>query len=306
MSDRLLARLAAELEALRVPRAWRERVLAEARDHLEHLSREGAHPEDARRRFGDPADLARLVAAQLATSRTRTATYATFGALALAGVVFVASLALVPIAGGWPDLVGGRIALAGPVLALALLVLPQVAFVSGSLALLGALRTRREATATAELALLRRRSALALATGGAALVSLLAFAVDSSGTLAGWWIWATVGACALTAAPLAVAGVRLASSSSPVALASGEPGDVFDDLAPLFAVGLVRRLALPEHPWRFAALAAAVVGLAGLAAGWYGEGDPGSGIVRGGFEAVALLICFALLGRFLGLRRSSR
>ena len=65
-----------------------------------------------------------------------------------------------------------------------------------------------------------------------------------------------------------------------------------------------RRLGLPMHPWRFALLIAASVGLLGFAAGWYAEGDPGSGVVRGGFEAVALLVCFAALGRTLGLRRS--
>jgi hypothetical protein len=42
----------------------------------------------------------------------------------------------------------------------------------------------------------------------------------------------------------------------------------------------------------------------GLVGGWYAEGDPGSGLVRGAFEAVALLACFAVLGRTLGLRRS--
>jgi hypothetical protein len=71
----------------------------------------------------------------------------------------------------------------------------------------------------------------------------------------------------------------------------------------LFRVGVVRRLDLPGHPWGFALLCAGVVGLGGSLLGVYAEGDPGSGLVRGAFEAVALLICFAALGRSLGLRR---
>jgi hypothetical protein len=73
----------------------------------------------------------------------------------------------------------------------------------------------------------------------------------------------------------------------------------------MFALPAIRNLELPRHPWRFAALVATAVGLGSFVAGWYAEGDPGSGIVRGVFESVALLICFACLGRFLGLRRSS-
>ena len=306
MSDAVLARLAEELEAVRVPRTMRERVLAEARDHLEQLAREEARPEAVGRRFGDPAVLARLVAAELATVRTRTATYATFTALALSGLVFVASLALVPAAGGWPDVFGGHVALAGPALALALLVLPQVAFVSGCLALVRALRVRHVAATSAELSLLRRRGAVALASCTAALAALVVFAVNAEGTLAPWWISATAVACALTALPLGVAVGRLVSSSSPVAFAGGEPGDVFDDLAPLFALRPVRRLALPEHPWRLPLVTAAAVWITGLAAGWYAEGGLEAGVLRGTIEAVALVICFSLLGRFLGLRRSPR
>jgi hypothetical protein len=78
---------------------------------------------------------------------------------------------------------------------------------------------------------------------------------------------------------------------------------VFDDLAPLLRLGPLRQLHLPEHPWRFAVMWAVAVGGVGFAGGWYVEGDPGSGLVRGVFEALALLVCFAVLGRILGLRR---
>jgi hypothetical protein len=305
VSDELLRALAARLEDLGVRGAWRRRVLAEARDHLEQGAREG--DEAALERFGDVDLTARMVAAEVATVTTRSATYAAFGALALAGLAFVGLLALIPVAGGWPDLVAGKVGAVGPVLGLALLVLPQVAFVSGSLALIRALRLRRDRVAgSAELELLRRRGSVALAACGAALLALAISAVDLSGVLAGWWTWTTVAACALLVFPIGAARMRLASSARPVAPAGGTPGDIFDDLAPLLALAPIRRLELPEHPWRFAALCAAGVGLAAFAAGWVAEGDPASGIVRGGFEALALLGCFALLGRTLGLRQAKR
>ena len=306
MIDEVLDELTTRLDALGVRDGWRRRVLAEARDHLEELAAADGE-EVAVDRFGDPGEVARLVAAQLATARTRAATYATFGALALVGLVFTASLALVPAAGGWPDLFDGKVRAAGPIAGLGLFFFPQIAFVSGCLALIHALRLRCAGACTeVELRLLRRRSAVGLAAGGAALVALAAAAVDLAGVLAGWWIWTTVVSCALLTIPVAAATTRLVRSTSPPALPGGRATDVFDDLAPLFALSPIRRLELPDHPWRFAALSAAAVGLVGVAGGWYAEGDPGSGIARGGFEAVALLICFALLGRLLGLRQSKR
>jgi hypothetical protein len=145
-----------------------------------------------------------------------------------------------------------------------------------------------------------------LVATAATLGALAFYAVDFSSELGGWWTWTTVAFCGLLTVPLVDASVRLVRSASPVAPPGGQAGDVFDDLAPVFELPLVRRLELPAHPWRFAALAAVAVGLVGIAGGWYAEGDPGSGIVRGGFEAVALLVCFALLGRTLGLRQAKR
>jgi HAAS len=303
--DRMLAELSAQLEELGVPGSWRRRVVTEARDHLEELAAEG---EDvAVRRFGDVGDVARLVAAQLATAGTRTATYLAFGALALTGLVYAASLALIQPAGGWPDVTSGRIGAVGPILAVSLAVLPQIAFVSGCLALIRAFRLRAvDAAPGAELSLVRRRTAVALACGTGTLGALALSAANDGGSLAGWWVRGTIAACVVLTVPLGVATGSLVRSSSAVVLGGGQPGGVFDDLAPLVSVSPLRRLDLPNHPWRFAGLSAAMVGLAGAAAGWYAEGDLGSALVRGGFEAAALLICFALLGRLLGLRQSKR
>jgi hypothetical protein len=85
--------------------------------------------------------------------------------------------------------------------------------------------------------------------------------------------------------------VALSSASGPQAVAEGPAGDVFDDIG------------FRMDPWPFAVLFAVLVGALGFAGGWAAEGDPGSGLVRGAFEAVALLACFAVLGRRLALRR---
>lgn len=301
-----LTELEGELARVGVRRRDAERILAETSDHLHEAAADDSEA-GAVGRFGDPAELGRLLAAELATARSRQATFGAFLALSLAGLGFVASLALVPAAGGWPDLLGGRAQALDPVFALALLVLPQVALVSGCLALAQALRLRRARVCwDAELRLLRRRATVALACGGAALATLAVSALDLIGTLASWWVVGTVTACAVLSGPVVAAGVGVGRSASPQAVVGGPAGDVFVDLEPLFSMRPVRRLALPDHPWRFALLASAGIWLLGLALGWYAEGDPGSGVLRGGLEALALLVCFAVLGRTLGLRRSRR
>lgn len=303
MIDRFLRELASELRAVGVRNSAAKRVLAEARDHLEEAARAGGDPVE---RFGDPMRFARQVATELGTARTCRATYVTFGALAVAGIAFVVSVALVPAAGGWPDLVGGRLVVVGPTAALALLVLPQVAFVSGGLALVRALRLRTAREVRGEqLALLRRRSNAALVATGLTLLALATTAFVDGGQLASWWRWSTIALCLALGPPLVAAAYTVSDSACPSVPAGGRAGDVFDDLAPVLSRGPLHRLDLPGHPWRFALLIAAGVGFAAFVLGWYAEGDPGSGFVRGVFEATALLVCFAALGRPLGLRRTS-
>jgi hypothetical protein len=302
--EELLASLASRLDALGVRGGAARRVVAEARDHLREAGSDGE--DEAVRRFGPIDDVARMVAAELATAGTRTATYGAFGALALAGLGFGIAFLLVPAAGGWPDIFGGNPALIGVIAAVGMLLLPQIAFVSGSLALLRAARIRKAATVgDAELRLLRRRGAIALGAGVGSLVALATYAVTFRESLAGWWVWATVLLCGLLTGLILVAAVRIARSAAPAALSGDQPGDVFEDLAPVLRFEPVRRLELPDHPWRLALLCAAAVGVVGFVGGLYGEGDSGSGLVQGGFEAVALLVCFATLGRALGLRRAS-
>jgi hypothetical protein len=304
MSERFLSRLAGELATCGVHGSDAQRVLAEARDHL--LEAAAAGEADAGECFGDPAEIARLVASELATARARRATFASFAALALTGVVYGLVFVLQGAAGGPPDIFGGRIGAVGPIAGIAMVVLPQLAFVSGCLALLRALRLgRTPAAGRAELGLLRARSRVALVAASGTLLALVAYSLDFAGDLGGWWVATTVGACVLLLVPLAGADLLVTRSARPLPAFEGEAGDVFDDLAPIIRRTPIGRLDLADHPWPFALLCAAVVGGLAFAAGWYAEGDPGSGLVRGGFEAAAFVISFAALGRKLGLRRSN-
>ena len=105
-----------------------------------------------------------------------------------------------------------------------------------------------------------------------------------------WWVpWAVVALCAASAVPLIAGGLAVARSTGPKPISGGSAGDLFDDLG------------FRMHPWRFACLVAAVVGFAAFTQGWYAEGDPGSGLVHGSSEVIAVLTCFALLGRRLAL-----
>jgi uncharacterized membrane protein len=302
--DGFLSDLESRLEALGVRGASLRRVLAEARDHPEEAAQHGA---DTVRRFGDPEDVARQIASEIATARTCRATFATFGALAVAGLAYVGVFALVPTAGGWPDFFSGRVPVIGPLAAIAAVLLPQVAFVSGCLALIRALRLRPTAfVGREELSLLRRRSNVALAATSGSLASLVALALNDHGEFAAWWTWSAIALCAVLAVPLIGAAYVVSDSACPAAPSLGPAGDVFDDLGPVLRIEPLRRLELSRHPSWFALVSAIAVGFLGFAGGWYAEGDPGSGIVRGVFEAVALLVCFAALGAILGLRRTKR
>lgn len=278
------------------------RVLAESRDHLLESAREDGELE-AVSRFGDARALAERVAAQLATSRTRRATYGAFGALVLAAAGYVGSLAVVNLGGGGPDIFEGRIAALGLAAGIGMFVFPQVALVAGCLALLRALRLRKgEALPAAELQVMRSRAAVALGAGWLTVGSWALYAVEFSNAdpLASWVAPMILAICVTLTIPLAAGSIALARSAK-LQAPPGSAGDVFDDLSPVFQLPPLRPLS--GHPWRFALLFAACVGLSAFAVGWVAEGDQGSGIIRGGFEMVAVLICFAGLGRRLALRR---
>jgi hypothetical protein len=293
--------LASELRVAGVGARGRARVVLEARDHLEEAAARMGD-EQAVRAFGAPREVARLVAAEIATTASRTATLATFGVLAVTGVVYAVLFLTLRLAGS-PDVFGGSIPAVGLLSLAGIVFAPQVAFVSGMLALLRVARMRRRgALPAAELRVQRWRTGVALSAGIATLASLAVAALDFRHDLAGWWVaTALVSAAVLTTALLAVS-ASAARSAHVQALEEGAAEDVFADIAPVLRRPALERLALPSHPWRFAWLvgggAAFAVELAGIVAG-----DPFDGLVRAAAELLALLGCFGLLGRRLGLRR---
>jgi hypothetical protein len=267
--------LARELASAGVRGRWQRRALEEARDHLAESEGE----------FGDPRVIAAGIAAVVGTSRTRRAAWAAFAALAVTGAAYVAVWALVAHE-GQPDIAaGGALGLAAT---LALFFLPQLTFVAGVLMLWRALRLPNPAPA-AHLRVVRRRAAVALAGGAATSATWIVY-VHQFGVAHG----GAIVACALAAlAGLTAAAVLVRGSAEPRVEPEGSAGDVFDDL------GVP---ALRPHPWAFATAFALAVGVVAVAVGWNAEGTVMDGLVRGVPEALAVLGCYAALGRVLSLR----
>jgi hypothetical protein len=285
-----LTELDAELARAGIRGVRRERIIAEFSDHL------GCDPDAD---LGDPVVLAAQFADELGTSFARTAAFRAFLALALAGVlVAVRLVALLPLGAagfGTADAVALLIAA----------VAGQVALVAGGLGLLRALQLRgRGAIPRQEAVVLARRAGIGLAAGA---VTIIAFPFTQTyrahpGVIAIgghppnlWWpVASALGLVALVAAvPAIVRAARLRPQ------ASGQAGDLLADLGPVrpavarISGGSVNRLALA-----LGAGLAIVVALAGIAAG-----DPYDGILRGLLEGGAFLGAYAVLGRYLGIRR---
>ena len=273
--------LSRELTRRGIRGGTRRRILGEVDDHL----RSAPGGEE---RFGSPAAIANEFAAELGSHASRRAAFVAFAALAVAGAVYATAFVSQAFASPPSETLApalGAVALAAMVLA------PQLAFVTGALALVRALRRRGRTMPTAELTILHRRTVVALASGVATMGALALYGHEFAPSLAGWWTTATY-SCATSAALL------LLAASVPAARAArfkpelaGPAGDVFDDLG--FATG---------DPWRLACWVALAVGVAVWLAGIV-QGDPIDGLVRGIFEAGACLAGFAALGRYLGLRR---
>ena len=277
----MIDELGRELGAVGIHGRLRRRIVAEFRDHRSC---------DPDANLGDPRAVARQFADELGTSRGRRAAFTAFGALGVAGIVYTVAFVAANTLG--PSDLHPRSPLLAGLASVTAVVAPQVAFVAGSLALLRAFRRRGvRALPAAELRMLARRTSLALACGLATMgaVALLGYeySVQTGIAFAG----AAVGGGALL-----LASVSVVSAVRVRATAPGDGGDVFVDLA-----GLVPQR-LRGDPWKFARavalLAGAGVWVAGIAAA-----DPIDGLLRGVLEALACLGGFAVLGRFLGLRR---
>ena len=272
----MIDELRRELEAAGVRGRWQRRALEEAHDHV--AESEGA--------FGDPRELAADVAAVVGTSRTRRAAWAAFAALALTGAAYVVAWLLVA-SGGQPDIASGRSPALGIAVTLALFFVPQVTLVAGVLMLWRALRLPTPAPG-AELRVVRRRAAVALAGGVVTAACWLLYVQEFS-------VSAAVVALAVAAlVALAAAAWLVRGAAGPRVMPEGTAGDVFDDF---------HLPGLRAHQWAFAVGVAAAVGAAAVVAGWHAEGTVADGIVRGLPEATAVLLAYAALGRVLSLRR---
>jgi hypothetical protein len=298
---RVLDELRRELASAGVTERAAARPLAEARDHLLDAARADGE-EIAVTAFGSPQTVARRLADEIASRRTCGAALASFAALAVAGAAYLLIMVLGGVAGATPDVTSGRTAAVGVAAAAGMILLPQVAFVAGCLAAVQAWRIRRRPVVAAELALLRRRSALALVAGAASLATLALYAFELGYQLAGWWMPMAIVLCAATLLPLAVAAARLRGSAQVIVVAGGPAGDVFDDLSALCGrVRALRAERLRAHPATFVIGAAGLVYVATVVARWRAEGDPGSGLAAGALETVAFLVCYFALRRPLAL-----
>ena len=274
----MIDELRRELAAAGVRGRWARRALEEAADHLEESDAE----------FGDPRTLAAQIAAVVGTALTRRAAWRAFAALALTGAAYLAAWYLATD-GGQPDITSGRSPALGVAVTLALFFVPQATFVAGVLMLWRALRLPTPAPA-AELRVVRRRGAVALAGGVATAVAWVLYVQQFDVAHEMLIIVLAV----IAAAALAVAAWLVHGSGAPSVTPEGSAGDLFDDL---YLPGL------RSHPWAFAAAVAAATGLAAVAVGSHAEGTVADGLVRGIPEALAVLLGYATLGRVLALRR---
>ncbi len=278
--------LGRELRAAGIPARRRERILLEIEDHL---------AADPSAELGDPRALSRQFAEELGAHLSRRAALATFAALALAGLAYTGAVASPQ---PYPDITSGRSTVLAVVALLGLVVAPQVAFVAGTLAVVRALRLRRERVLPAgELLLLRRRAGVGVVAGLATLGCVALHALNFWSELPLWWTATSVSLAAAASVPLAAAGVAVVRAGGPVVRTAGPARDLVDDLP------LLERLGLRGRPWRLCLLVGVPVVFAMLAAGWRAEHSFGEGVFRAGAETVFFAAGFLTLGRYLGLRR---
>jgi hypothetical protein len=282
-----------ELTARGIRPAARERLVAEFADHL--ACEQGSPTRIALTRLGVAREIAGQYADELAADDARGGALGVFAALSCAAVaLLVQQVTLGRI--GYPGFNHGySSALALGALA-AIVIGSQVALVAGSLAAWRAVRRRRVAVLpAAEIALVRRRCKVGLSAGLVTTAGLLAYVVNFSSVLPVWWLVLSGTLAAGATAALVAARQALARSSNTLVLSSGPPGDLFDDIPPLRG--------LRAHPLRLCLLAA--LGSGGLVTlvAWHAEHSLAEGLQRGIFEALALTVCFALLGRAIGARR---
>jgi hypothetical protein len=266
----VIEELARELAAVGIRGRQRERILAEFADHL-------ACDPDAR--LGEPRDLARQFADELATDAARRTAFATFGALAVVAAAVVLPQLTLPRV---PDITGGTSALLVAPATLAMLLGAQVAFAAGFLAALRALRLE----GPQDVPLIRRRSAVALAAGAATAVGSALYAVNFRGVVPSWWFALALAGAAASALPLAATAADY-SRSGGIAVSPGVVHGLAVDLGPLGRPALIGTAAV----------------LAMLVGASFAEHSVVEGAIRAALEGIAFAACFLALRRSLALER---
>lgn len=285
MNDRYLGELKVELGAVGIRGLRRRRILAEVADHL----RDSGDPAG----FGEPRLIAARFADELATHGARRTALFSFFALAPAGIGYALLLGLNRPG---PDITSAKTMPLGMAAALVIALAPQISLAAGLLAIALAWRLRAAPVApAAAISLLHRRAAVALGAGVATLAGVAVYAVEYSRGLPDWWTTLAFAVTATATVPVAVAAAVLGRTARLRARTAGPAGDVFDDLGPLLDRVPLR---LRGRPWRFCLLFAAAVAVVAFVGGGLDEG-PRNAVA----EFTAICAGFAVLGRFLGLRR---
>ena len=318
MTDRPIARYLKQLEhELRLERAPRRRLLAEAADHLrgsaeDIAAEESVSAEEAERRAVERFSAAAVVARRFALAAASTSAQTTliwvttaFAAYAAASIAFVVAAPswLLDFPQGAPSMLG-----------------LQVAFVALALSALRSLPYRRSlvsdetrlrliangmlvaaaavaGAAGAELALALTRPAAAPWGDATALIAL--YAVAAAAVVAGLLpaVASAARANTLTALP------SRAGDSTPPASAS-----LVEDVAAVAPPLTAAAAYLVSHPARTCSLLAGVAFVAVTAAGFVGTDFAHhasilfGALAVGTFEAAAIVIAYLALGRTLGIR----
>lgn len=285
-----LSDFSADLAARGISRSDRRRIILELEDHI-------ACEPGCEQRLGDPALVAATFADELATDRARGSAFRAFGALVLAALALALSQLAIGPAGGYPGYDHG---LSMAILFLALLgivIAPQVALVTGTLAAWRALRRRSPATLpAAEIGLIRRRTWVAVSAGLAVCAGLELYVLDFSQKLPPWYLAVIGGSAAVAGGALVIVMRGLSSARGLVSATAGGAGDVFDDLPLLGGWRWLR-----ERPVRLGLLASLLVGLAMMVFEAHAERSLSEGVQRGAFEGLAALVGFLVLGRVIGV-----
>jgi len=162
-----------ELRRRGVRAATRERLAAEFTDHI-------ACEKEVRielTRLGAAREIAGQYAEELASHETRHAALGAFAALALAAIGLVVSQAALGRI-GYPGFSHGASTPLALIAIAAMVIGAQVALVTGTLAAWRALHRREPSLPAAEIALIQRRTKIALAAGLTTTAAMLLYVVD--------------------------------------------------------------------------------------------------------------------------------